>query len=103
MFFEKTNQSYLVRVRLAPNSSSCRIDGTTIGPNDEEYLKIALTAVPEKGKANEALIAFLSKQLGLSKSAFTLVSGTTAHWKKIVISADTTLQDHLTALTEKKS
>jgi hypothetical protein len=70
---------------LTPNSSSCRIVGRTIGPNEEEYLKINVVAVPEKGLANKELVSFLAKKTGLPKSAFELIAGSTAHWKKLSV------------------
>ncbi len=43
----------------------------------------ASTAVPDKGKANAAVIALLAKALGVPKSAITLVSGDTARQKTV--------------------
>jgi uncharacterized protein YggU (UPF0235/DUF167 family) len=40
-----------------------------------EELVVKVAAAPEKGKANQELIAYLSKACGLPKSAFRLVSG----------------------------
>lgn len=98
-FYAKTNNGWLVRVRLTPNSSSSRISGLISGPNDEEYLRINIVSVPEKGKANKELIAFLAKQLGLAKTALQIVSGTTNHWKKIEITTAVDLENSLIRLT----
>lgn len=48
-------------------------------------LKIALTAPPVDGKANEKLLRFLSKQTGMSKSSLELLTGDTARSKRILI------------------
>lgn len=48
-----------------------------------EALKIRLAAPPVDGKANEALIAFLSKALGVSKSSVELISGETSRAKRV--------------------
>ena len=48
-------------------------------------LKIRLNAVPEKGAANQTLIAFLAKYLDVPKSALALMSGETSRHKKILI------------------
>lgn len=48
-------------------------------------LKVAVTQVAEKGKANKAIIALLSKQLNLRKSQIQLVSGETSSQKKFLI------------------
>ena len=48
-----------------------------------EALKIRLAAPPVDGKANAALIAFLAKACGVSKSAVELVSGDTCRAKRV--------------------
>jgi len=52
---------------------------------DDESIKIAIAAPPEKGKANAELIKFLSKEFAVSKSQITIVSGATAPHKLIRI------------------
>lgn len=52
-----------MRVKLAPNSNVCAVRGIWKGVDEAEYVKIAVNAVPEKGKANKELIRFLAKQL----------------------------------------
>ena len=46
-----------------------------------DAVKIALTAPPVDGKANEALIAFLADALGLPRARIVLVSGLTSRAK----------------------
>lgn len=87
-FTEKTPQGLMLRVRIAPNSSSCSINGVYTDANGAAYLKVSVNAVPEKGKANKELIAFLAKFLRLAKSRLTIVSGETDRYKKICIEAD---------------
>lgn len=102
MFFSKTGKGYLIRVRLTPNSSSCRSNGIISGPNEENYLRINVISAPEKGKANQELIKFLAKKLGLAKSLFEIVSGSTNHWKKIEIQTSTDMEEPLNRLTGDK-
>lgn len=47
-----------------------------------------VSAVPEKGKANKAMIVALAKALGLPKSSFELLSGDTARQKILRIDGD---------------
>ena len=51
-----------------------------------DALKIRLAAPPVDGKANAALIAFLAKALGVSKSSVVLVSGDTSRAKRVRVS-----------------
>jgi uncharacterized protein YggU (UPF0235/DUF167 family) len=48
-------------------------------------LKVTVTAAPEKGKANEAIVALLADRLGLRKSDITLVRGATDSNKQFLI------------------
>ncbi len=48
-------------------------------------LKAAVTAPPEDGKANDAVIALLADQWHLPKSSFTVIKGATARGKTLGI------------------
>ena len=88
MYYEKTSSGYIIRVRVTPNSSKNVITGIFTDSNQKEFLKINLRAVPEKGKANQELIAFLSKLLHLNKSSFKILSGETDRYKKLQIDTE---------------
>ena len=53
---------------------------------DDGTWKIRLKAVPEKGKANQELIKYLSKLLGVSKNQISIISGQTDHLKLLRLS-----------------
>ena len=86
MFYDRVEQGVLLRVRLTPNSSSCSIKGIFTDAKGNEYLKINVVSVPEKGKANQELQNFLAKKLGLAKSQVEIVFGETDRYKKILLS-----------------
>ncbi|MBK5566626.1 DUF167 domain-containing protein [Ensifer sp. 2YAB10] len=75
-------------VRLTPNGGRDAIDGLEAAADGEEHLKVRVSAVPEKGKANQALVAFLAKKLGLAKSRLSLISGDTQRKKILRIDGD---------------
>ncbi len=75
-------------IRLTPNAGRDRLDGVEMNANDEAHLKAKVTAVPEKGKANKALIALLSKTIGVPKSSISVISGDTARQKVLRIDGD---------------
>ncbi len=52
---------------------------------DEDTVKISITAVPEKGKANAAIIELIAEELGVSKTSIELVRGATATIKQFRI------------------
>lgn len=103
MFFEVTAKGTLLRVRLSPNSSCCKACGIFTTPDNEDYLKISVISVPEKGKANSELISWLSKQLKIAKSDFSIVSGELDRYKKILITnTDEQILEKLNSLTPKE-
>ncbi len=63
-------------VRVAPRASRSRVIGVQDGA-----LKVALTAPPVDGAANEALRKLLAKTLGVSKSDVEIVRGDRARIK----------------------
>lgn len=75
-------------VRLTPNGGRDAVDGIEADANGETRLKMRVSAVPEKGKANKAMVAALAKALGLPKSSVELVSGDTARQKILRIEGD---------------
>ena len=68
------------RVRVAPNAKKAGIGGIHDGA-----LKMAVTQVPENGKANQAVVRAISKQLGVSKSEVAIVAGQTSRFKTIEV------------------
>ncbi|MBY5854154.1 DUF167 domain-containing protein [Rhizobium ruizarguesonis] len=72
-------------VRLTPNGGRDAIDGIEA---DEAFLKARVAAVPEKGKANKALILLIAQSLRIPKSSVSLISGDTARKKILRIDGD---------------
>ena len=68
-------------VRVKPRASKSRVVGVREGA-----LEVAVAAPPVDGEANATLIAFLSKTLGVAKSALTLVSGESSRLKVLSVS-----------------
>ena len=52
----------------------------------EGVLRIKIAAPPVKGKANQELVGFLSKELGLGKSSLTIIKGYQSRNKVITVS-----------------
>ena len=75
-----TSKGLEIAIKVFPNSGKNEIIGWE---NDE--LKIRVAAPPEKGSANEELIAFLSKKLKISKSNIKLLSGATCRHKRLCL------------------
>lgn len=78
----------LLAVRLTPNGGRDALDGVEVTADGLAHLKARVTAVPEKGKANKALMVLLSKRLKVPKTAISVVSGDTARQKILRIEGD---------------
>ena len=70
-----------LKVYLQPKSSKNEI----IGPY-RDGIKVKVTAPPVEGKANEALIRFLSKELGVSPSSIEILKGNHSREKTLRVS-----------------
>ena len=77
---EPHSEDVLLSVRAAPGSRRNGLAGEQSGA-----LKVAVTQVAEKGKANQAIIEVLCKSLKLKKSQVELVSGATSRDKRFLI------------------
>jgi uncharacterized protein len=64
-------------------------------------LRVRVDAVPDKGKANAAVVALLAKALGVPKSAVSVVSGETARMKTLdVVGNGAALVDRIVSLSQ---
>jgi hypothetical protein len=66
--------------KIVPGSSRTCVCGIFNG-----MLKIKITAAPEKGKANQRLLEFLAKQLGVKKNTISIISGQTNPIKQVQV------------------
>ena len=75
-----TAQGARFALRVQPRASRNAIAGV-VG----DAVKLAITAPPVDGKANQAVIEFLAELFGVSKSSVTIVSGETGRNKVIAV------------------
>ncbi len=75
----------LVGIRLTPGAAKDEIGGGWRDDKDGCWLSARVRAVPEKGKANAALIALMAKGLDWPRSAILLESGDTNRLKRLRI------------------
>jgi hypothetical protein len=78
----------LLAIRLTPNGGRDVLEGAETAADGQVHLKARVTAVPEKGKANKALIALVSKALRCPKSLIEVASGDTSRQKILRIDGD---------------
>ncbi len=77
-----------VRLRVTPRGGANRIEGRGEDANGEPHLRLRVSTVAEKGKANDAVLKLLAKTWGLPRSSFSLVSGDTGRIKIVAVKGD---------------
>ena len=70
----------ILNIHATPRASKSQVQGL-----HGDALKVRLQAPPVDGKANEALLEFLAKTLGIPQRQISLVSGQTNRQKRIAI------------------
>ncbi len=81
MKIEESAAGVRFRVRVQPRASRTEV----AGPH-EDALRIRVAAPPVDGEANDELIRFLAKKLGVPRAAVSIVSGEGGRDKLIEIS-----------------
>lgn len=80
MDVEEHAEGIVIPIKAQPGASQNALRSVQNG-----QLRVAVTQVAEKGKANKVLIETIAKELGLKKSAVELVSGPLQPQKKFLL------------------
>lgn len=86
--YRLTADGLTLAVRVTPNAGSDRIEGIEVRADGQPVLRIRVAAVPDRGKANAAVIALLARTLGVPKGAVAVVAGETARLKTLRLSGE---------------
>jgi uncharacterized protein (TIGR00251 family) len=78
--FTEKNDSLIMEVYVKTNSKEEKLE------LDEKTFILHIIASPVKGKANKAIIQFLSKFFSISKNQISIISGSKSKSKQILIS-----------------
>lgn len=78
---KETRQGIIFTIKVQPGARRNAILGTISGA-----LKLALTAPPVEGKANQAVINFLAEFFDIPRSSITITSGAISRLKTVRIS-----------------
>lgn len=75
---KETKDGLIAHIKIAPNSKKNEII------NEGDFTKIKITAQPIDGKANKALIEFLSKNFKIPKTSIKILKGETSKEKTVL-------------------
>jgi len=83
--FAAASDGVRLAVRLTPKASTERILGLADEADGGVVLKVAVTAAPEGGKANAALLTLLARAFGLPARDFAVVRGAQNRRKVVAV------------------
>jgi uncharacterized protein (TIGR00251 family) len=86
--YAATEGGVRLALRLTPRASRNGVDGVVADAEGRPLLKLRLKAPPVEGAANEALIAYLAKNLSLRKADIIIRSGETGRIKILHLAGD---------------
>ena len=81
----RVKNGVLVAVRLTPKARAARLNGFAVQADGSFMLKASVTAAPERGKANKALLA---KAWRMPRTALSVAAGATGRNKQIHVAGD---------------
>ena len=76
---KETKDGLVLNIKIAPNASKNEII------KSEDGVKLKITAQPIDGKANKAVIEYLSKNFKIPKTSFEIIRGETSKEKTVLI------------------
>jgi uncharacterized protein len=79
-FFSSARQGYVLRLTVVPGAQRTQVVGL-----HGDRLKVRLAAPPEKGAANQELIAFLARAPNLPKNSLKLTLGGQSRTKVVTV------------------
>ncbi|MEQ9635022.1 MAG: DUF167 family protein [Devosia marina] len=85
-FARQTDSGLLLFLRVTPNAGRDAIEGSQARADGSVVLRVRVLVVPDKGRANAAVMALIAKALGVPKSSIALVSGDTGRLKTVSVS-----------------
>ncbi len=75
-------------MRLTPRARAERIDGIAQDADGSPVVKASVTAPPEDGRANEALLQLLAREWHVPRRDLTLVRGVRSRNKIVAVAGD---------------
>lgn len=83
---KQTSEGLVINIKISPNAKKNEII------NEGDYSKVKITAQPIDGKANKALIEFLSKNFKIPKTSIKILKGETSKEKTILFETNDELK-----------
>lgn len=78
-----------VALKVTPKAACAAVGGLGADADGRAYLKVAVTAAPERGKANAQVIKLLARAWRLAPSTLSITGGASARRKTLHVAGDT--------------
>ena len=86
--FTTNSKGTLIAVRLRPGAAANRIDGVQDRVDGSRCLVVRVTAAPEKGKANQAMIKLLAKTWHVPRGNLSVITGAKDRNKTLLLQGE---------------
>lgn len=86
--FERVANGLRVRVRLTPRGGADRLEGLTALADGRACVRARVTAAPEAGKANGALVALIAAAADVPRSRVSVAAGAKDRVKTLLVEGD---------------
>lgn len=88
MPFSRADNGIRVALKVTPRAARDALGPVRIEANGTSVLKVSVTAVPEKGRANEAVTKLLAKAWGVPRSRMSVLAGATGRRKTLLVQGE---------------
>ncbi len=86
--FTRSKDGVDIAIRVTPRASRARIGALAAEADGTPVIRVSVTAAPDGGKANDAVIRLLAKAWRVPKTSLSVVSGATGRRKTIHAAGD---------------
>ena len=101
MPLRQTPKGLFLHIRTTPKSGRDEITGLVVNAAGQNSLVVKVTAAPDKGAANRAVIKTLADEIHVAKSSFRLASGETSRDKVVeVVQNENAIRSFLEGLSK---
>ena len=83
--FARRDGGLELAVKATPRARKEGIEGVVLDAAGAAWLLVKVTAPPDAGKANAAVLALLARALGVPPSALSLATGAGSRWKRVAV------------------
>ncbi len=83
--WRETSAGLLLFLKVTPNAAKDEIGHVVADVDGQGQLAVRVRAVPEKGKANKAVIKLVAKFIGMRARSIQLVRGDTSRYKQLLL------------------